>query len=197
MPPENAFRGLYAQRRFVPPRAERCTFCRSTLDDDGTYLFDVARDELCCACAVCAQRQSAAGSARFRAVRSHREALPEFRISDGPWRALGLPVGFAFLVRREAEGPLALYPGAGGLMRASVSAETWAGFLTENPSLAEMKPHVEALLVNRRHGRRECFRVSIDQCYALAETIRQCWRGLSGGPEVWDAIEGYVASCCD
>ena len=38
---------------------------------------------------------------------------------------------------------------------------------------------------------REHFIVPIDACYELVGLIRLKWRGLSGGEEVWKAIEEF------
>ncbi len=59
--------------------------------------------------------------------------------------------------------------------------------------LTELEPDVEALLVNRVGQAREFFRVPIDECYRLVGIIRSNWRGLSGGAEVWTAIEAFRA----
>jgi Family of unknown function (DUF5947) len=59
--------------------------------------------------------------------------------------------------------------------------------------LRDLQPDVEALLVNRTKGCREYYRVPIDRCYLLVGLIRTHWRGLSGGSEAWDAIDGFFA----
>lgn len=68
----------------------------------------------------------------------------------------------------------------------------------ENPILAALEPDVEALLVNRAaHGRgtgdATYLIVPIDQCYKLVGLIRSKWSGLSGGTEVWKAIDGFFS----
>jgi hypothetical protein len=57
--------------------------------------------------------------------------------------------------------------------------------------LEDMRPDVEALLVNRARGVREHWLVGLDACYELVALIRTRWRGLTGGAEVWRAIQGY------
>jgi len=56
-----------------------------------------------------------------------------------------------------------------------------------------MQADVEALLVNRSQDAREYFIAPIDKCYELVGTIRVHWRGLSGGDEVWRAIDKFFA----
>jgi hypothetical protein len=78
-----------------------------------------------------------------------------------------------------------------------VGEEAWSMLILNNPELADLAPDVEALLVNRTKRRREYYRVSIDHCFALVGLIRTRWRGLSGGAEVWDAINAYFARLQD
>jgi hypothetical protein len=54
-----------------------------------------------------------------------------------------------------------------------------------------LEPDVEALLVNRARSARQHFLVPIEDCFRLAGLIRTRWRGLSGGKEVWEEIEGF------
>jgi hypothetical protein len=59
-----------------------------------------------------------------------------------------------------------------------------------------MGTDVEALLVNRVGRARgfsndEYYIVPIDECYKLVGLIRAHWRGLSGGPEVWEEIAAF------
>lgn len=64
---------------------------------------------------------------------------------------------------------------------------------SSNPILHEIEPDVEALLINRVRSAREHYIVPIDACYQLVGLIRVSWRGLSGGEEVWKAIEQFFA----
>jgi hypothetical protein len=56
-----------------------------------------------------------------------------------------------------------------------------------------MRPDVESLLINRVAGRDDCLIAPIDACFALVGLIRTRWRGLAGGAEVWQAVEGFFA----
>ena len=56
-----------------------------------------------------------------------------------------------------------------------------------------MQPDVEALLVNRVGESSDYFIVPIDECYRLVGLIRTKWKGLGGGTEVWEAINGFFA----
>ncbi len=62
-----------------------------------------------------------------------------------------------------------------------MTLEAWQALTEDNPVLRDFEPDVEALLVNRTKGARDCYRVGIDECYKLVGLIRTHWRGLSGG----------------
>ena len=64
----------------------------------------------------------------------------------------------------------------------------------------ELKPDIEALLVNRvghARGMREAeyYIAPIDECYKLVGLIRANWKGLSGGTEVWTEVGRFFRSC--
>jgi hypothetical protein len=83
---------------------------------------------------------------------------------------------------------VAVYPGPAGATESLVAPGAWEALAADNPILRDLEPDVEALLVNRVGGARECYRVGIDECYKLVGLIRTRWRGLSGGQEVWAEI---------
>ena len=100
----------------------------------------------------------------------------------------------AFLFHSSPHGgPIAIYPGPAGATESLLSPAVWSRLAGANPILAQMRPDVEALLVNRTKGGKEYFLVSIDHCYALIGLIRTRWRGFAGGSEAWDAIAEFFA----
>lgn len=186
-----SYAGVRALRRFVAPAVARCDFCRLRLPEPHGHLVEPETLKLFCACPACAEQQAAAG---LRHVTPRQEVLAHFDISDADWAALQIPIEVAFLFAPEAGGsPMALFPGPAGATSAQLSAETWADLAGRYPLLGDLEPAAEALLVDRAGGRRRCYRVSVDHCYALAGLMRSRWRGLSGGEEAWAAIEGYFA----
>jgi hypothetical protein len=80
-----------------------------------------------------------------------------------------------------------------GTIESSLPLPSWAALVADNPVLAQLAPHVEALLVRRTAQAREHFIVSIDECYRLGGLIRMHWRGFGGGAEVWTAIDRFFA----
>jgi hypothetical protein len=93
-----------------------------------------------------------------------------------------------------ANRPIAIYPSPAGPTESLLGLDAWSRLVETNRVLAELEPDVEALLVNRTNGAREYYRVSIDRCYALVGLIRTQWRGLSGGSEVWTAVQDFFTA---
>jgi hypothetical protein len=182
-------RAVFTLRRFVHPPLERCELCRASLPGAHTHLLELRAAQLRCACAACAGRYGTVEEG-FLPVTPRKEKLPSFKLSDAGWGEFQIPIDLAFLVRR-GDGLVALYPGPAGIVQSQASDEAWQDLAARNPVLTELAPEVEALVINRVHGRREAWRLSIDHCFSLAGTLRQKWHGLSGGPKVWDAIEHY------
>jgi hypothetical protein len=183
-------------RRFVRPRkpAEQCDLCSVELGPDHSHLFEPATRQLLCACDACALLFSAQADTRYRRVPRRLRALADFRLTDAQWDALLIPVGMAFFSYNSVEQRMmALYPSPAGATESLLPLEAWTEIATDNPTLADMAPDVEALLVNRVRGRREYYLVPIDECYRLVGLMRMGWRGLSGGPDVWREIDAFFA----
>lgn len=180
-------------RSFVAPRkeAESCFLCGSALEAGHPHLLDSSCGKLRCACRGCASVFPHA-SGKFRRVPDRVARLAEFRMTDEQWAAFGIPVGIAFFRRRAKEtGALAFYPSPLGAVESSVSEEAWETLLGENEPLRSMEPDVEALLVGRLGGRRECFIVPLDECYRLVGILRREWRGFTGGDQVQSALDRF------
>jgi hypothetical protein len=125
----------------------------------------------------------------------HRHLVePDFHMTDAEWDAFGIPIGLAFFVHSTPDKRIvAFYPGPAGPTESLLELQAWVKLVADNPRLAELEPDSEALLVNRVRDAREYFQAPIDRCYALVGLIRTKWRGLSGGDEVWKAIDGFFA----
>ena len=188
---DRARSGVFALRRFVYPPPERCELCRASLPAEHAHLLEVKSSTLRCACKSCLEENGDHGG-EFLQVRPRKEKLRSFGMSDAEWNAFQIPIDLAFLVRGK-NALQALYPGPAGMIQSMPNIDAWEDVATRNPVLRELAPDVEALLVNRVRGRKDAYRVSIDHCYALGGIIRSQWHGLSGGSEVWDAIEDYFA----
>jgi hypothetical protein len=113
-------------------------------------------------------------------------------MDDVSWADLRIPVDMAFFFHNtEAGRVVAYYPSPAGPTESLLELDAWTGLERANPVLGELERDVEALLVNRSRGARQYFLVPLDECYALVGLIRTRWRGLTGGREVWEEIEGF------
>jgi hypothetical protein len=181
-------------RRFVADgEAEHCALCAQVIAPQHAHLLENATRRLLCACQGCALSLQSSG--RFLEVPPRVDVLHDFKLSDAEWDAFRIPIDMVFVfLSTPTRRPVAMYPGPAGTTESLLSLEAWAQLAAANPVLCEMRPDVEALLINRTSGAREYYRVSIDRCYSLAGLIRKCWRGLSGGAEVQDAVREYFAT---
>lgn len=184
-------------RRFARqrPPVERCELCSAPLPAEHRHLWETAASRMICSCDTCGILFEGAESvSRFRPVPRRIEYLADFRLSDLAWESLAIPIDLAFFYRSTAEGRVvAMYPSPAGATQSLLPLETWQALAAENPVLDELSPDVEALLVNRARGARECYRVSIDECYRLTGLIRAHWSGLSGGTRAWQEIATFFA----
>jgi hypothetical protein len=188
---------LASLRRFARPRParERCELCDADLADEHAHMVELANRRLVCACDACALLFSSQAAPRYRRVPRDVWRLPDFRLPDETWVGLGLPIDLAFFLHSTAANRVvALYPSPGGAIEASVGEDPWQMLVGDNPILGQFEPDVEALLVNRLHGSRDCYRVGVDQCYKLVGLVRTHWRGLSGGTAVWGELGRFFAA---
>lgn len=178
-------------QRFVAPPVEHCELCDAPIPPEHAHLVDIVARRLLCACRACAATANR-HDGNLRLAPHRVEALADFRLTEADWDSLQIPIDMAFIFHSTPDDrPVALYPGPAGATKSLLGLDGWSRLAADNPVLATLRPDVEALLVNRTQGRREYFRVPIDRCYALVGTIRQQWRGLSGGTEAWDAIGAF------
>jgi hypothetical protein len=190
-------RGL-AQRAVEERQAtlEQCELCREVIPPNHRHLLDLSSGELMCACQACKILfdRKEAGAGHYRLVPDRRLAIEDFRLDDESWAALEIPVDMAFFFHStRAERVSAFYPSPAGPTESLLRFEAWTDIEAANPILGSLEPDVEALLVNRARGAREYFLVPIDDPYRLVALIRGRWRGLTGGQEVWEEIEGFFA----
>lgn len=174
----------------------QCELCGAGITDSHRHMLEVATRTILCVCYPCSILfdSPAASEGRYRLIPQRRVALHDFQMSDPQWESLHIPVGLAFLFHSTpADKMVAYYPSPMGPTESLLRLSTWHELVTANPPLATLEEDVEALLVNRAQGAREYFLVPIDDCYRLVGLLRTTWRGLSGGAEVWQAIEDFFA----
>lgn len=168
--------------------------CSIELGPDHPHLVEPATRRLVCACQACAILFSGVAETRYRRVTERVQYLPNFQLSDAQWEGLMIPINMAFFFQSSAAGKvIVLYPSPAGATESLLDFESWQEIVECNPVLQGMEADTEALLVNRIQTAHDYFIVPIDQCYRLVGLIRTKWKGLSGGTEVWEAINGFFA----
>jgi hypothetical protein len=194
-------RPLASLRRFARKRTqvEVCEMCSRELGPEHQHLIEPGGRKLVCACDACALLFAAQAGGKLRRVPRRIRFLPDFRMSDGEWDSLMIPIEMAFFFNSSPQGRVtAFYPSPAGATESLLALETWNQVVAENPVLAEMTPDVEALLVNRVGAARgvaaQYYVAPIDECYKLVGLIRMHWHGLSGGTEMWREISSYFSA---
>ena len=182
----------------APPAAaeELCELCSERIGPEHRHLLDVESRELLCACQACKilfdRPQAGGDGSHYRLVPDRRLQIEDFELDEVTWANLRIPVDMAFFFHSTpAERVVAFYPSPMGATESLLELDAWQELERPNPVLRSMEPDVEALLVNRAKGARAHFLVPIDDCYQLVGLIRTRWRGLAGGGEVWEEIDGF------
>ena len=167
-----------------------CDLCAAEIPEDHRHVADLHSRRLACSCRPCAILFEASRGGRWRTVPERVARCPEVPLGDDAWTALGIPVDLAFFLRTgEDDRIVGFYPGPSGATEAAL--EGGSGLDGLHAALRGIEPDVEALLVNRSRGARECWIVPVDRCYALVGLIRSHWTGLGGGSEVWTRIGAF------
>jgi hypothetical protein len=176
------------------PAAEQCDLCAGWLAKTHHHLLDRQMRRLVCACPTCGRILGDEADGRWLSIRPRVHRLGNVQLTAEHWRGLGVPVDLAFFVRERQTGLIvALYPSPAGVITSPVAESAWLAVVAPNPSLGELAPDIEALLINRTGGRRDCYIVSIDECYRLVGLLRRHWRGFSGGAEGRGQITQFFA----
>jgi len=98
-----------------------------------------------------------------------------------------------FFTNSKLKQTMAFYPSPAGATESLLSLEAWTDLLAATPTLADLQPDVEGLLVHKGESGFECFAIPIDACYELVGLVRMHWKGFDGGEEAWTAIHEFFA----
>lgn len=116
-------------------------------------------------------------------------------MTDALWENLSIPINLAFLFKStRAGGVVAVYPSPAGGTESQPMPDAWQALVEHNVSLRDLLLDVEALLIYRIDGRREVYRVPIDECYKLVGLVRSKWRGFTGGVALWNEMARFFES---
>jgi Family of unknown function (DUF5947) len=196
--PDQAFATLRQFARAKRP-LERCELCSAALAKEHPHLVEIALRQIVCACEPCATLFDGMAGSKYRRVSRRAQLLANFQMTDGQWEDLLIPINMAFFFRSSTEDRLvALYPSPAGAVESLLPLDAWTEIVQENAVLRQLRPDIEALLVNRvghahELSRAEHYIAPIDDCYRLVGTVRANWKGLSGGTEVWTEIGRFFS----
>jgi hypothetical protein len=195
-------------RRVLQPRerprpGEVCEMCGEPVAEPHSHVASLSERRILCACRPCYLLFTAqgAGARRLRAVPERVVLASDFTFSQAQWDDLAIPVDLVFLFHQtdvdDIEAPrriVACYPSPAGATESELDLASWADMVSVNPTLADVEPDVEAVLVRRTgDGDFTCLVVPIDACYELVGIVRQYWSGFQGGDEVWQHIDDFFA----
>ncbi|MDN0199204.1 DUF5947 family protein [Streptomyces sp. S.PNR 29] len=177
-------------------REERCDLCAEPLPPGHPHrhVLQSVTGTVSCACRACAVLfdHDATSAGGYRLLPQERRRLEDCHIDDAVWAGLGVPVSLAFFTRSGDTGEVtAAYPSPLGALRATVPPDSWREAEQCHPDLPEHVTDVQALLVHRARGADEYWLVPLDDCYRLVAVVRAHWKGLDGGPEVWQRVEDF------
>lgn len=173
---------------------EHCDLCSAPIPAEHQHVLDLSSRQLKCSCRPCALLfdSKAAGGGHYRLIPDRRLRIDDFELDDALWEGLRIPVDMAFFFRdTQAERVSTFYPSPMGATESLLELRAWTELERANPVVGTLTPDVEALLVNRARGESSHWIVPVDDCYDLVGLIRTRWRGLTGGTEVWQAIEQF------
>ncbi|MGH3901982.1 MAG: DUF5947 family protein, partial [Pseudonocardiaceae bacterium] len=130
----------------------------------------------------------------FRAVPERYRYAADVPLAVATWDSIGIPVAMAFFFTNSTLGQtVAFYPSPAGATESLLSLEAWTDLLVAIPTMDDLLPDVEALLVYKGKNGFEFFAVPIDSCYQLVGLVKMHWKGFDGGEEAWTAIHEYFA----
>jgi hypothetical protein len=171
---------------------EVCDMCGVGIPEDHRHLLHLAERRILCACEPCWAMRSGEGD--YRPVGSRTLWLPELDLPDDLWASFQVPIGLAFFMQSTVtECVVAMYPSPAGATESELHFESWSRMCELNPVLNDLEPDVEGLIVNRMREPVVYAIAPIDQCYALTGLIKTRWEGISGGPGLSEAVDGFFA----
>lgn len=178
----------------APSAPERCEMCRMEIEEGHRHLADIESRQILCACRACSLLfyNRGASQGRYRVI---PERIIDLR-PDDLWRhafeALDVPVSVIFFFYNAAqEQYVGLYPGPAGATECLLSTEEWKEFADHDPSMKDLEPDIEAVIIHSEGTTFSAYIAPLDLCYRLVGTIRKLWRGFDGGSEARVAIAEF------
>jgi hypothetical protein len=167
-----------------------CELCPIGIGEDHRHLLHLVERRIVCVCETCWSMRS--GDPEFRPPGSRTLWLEDFVMADEIWSAFQIPIGLAFLLRSSVSGGVvALYPSPLGATESQLELTAWDALCEANPTLDQLEPDAEALIVNRTADEHQYAIVPVDQCYRMVGLIKSRWEGITGGRGVEEAVAEF------
>jgi Family of unknown function (DUF5947) len=166
-----------------------CDLCGTSMPEDHRHLLQLEERSIVCVCESCWALRS--GDAEYRPTGSRVVWLEGLVLPDDLWARFRIPIGLAFFLR-TGDGVVAFYPSPAGATESELDLGVWDELVRLNPVLEDLGPEGETLILDRmsRDGLR-CAIAPTDQAYRLVGLVKASWQGISGGPEVGKAVDGF------
>jgi hypothetical protein len=92
---------------------------------------------------------------------------------------------------RTSGGVVAFYPSPAGATESEIDASVFDELCERNPRVKELDVDSEVLIVDRlTEGMRSAI-APTDQAYKLVGLVKVNWQGISGGPALAGAVDGF------
>jgi hypothetical protein len=171
------------------PIEANCDLCGTSMPEDHRHLLQLEERSIVCVCESCWALRS--GDAEYRPTGSRVVWLEGLVLPDDLWARFRIPIGLAFFLR-TGDGVVAFYPSPAGATESELDLGVWDELVRLNPVLEDLGPEGETLILDRmsRDGLR-CAIAPTDQAYRLVGLVKASWQGISGGPEVGKAVDGF------
>jgi hypothetical protein len=172
---------------------EACDLCGLGIAADHRHLLHLAERRIVCACEACWAMRSGEGD--YRPTGSRTEWLAGLDVPDDLWATFQVPIGLAFFMESTVTGCIvAMYPSPAGATESELHFDSWKRMRELNPVLQTLEPDIEGLIANRLADPPAYVIAPIDRCYELTGTVKAAWEGISGGPGVEIAVDGFFTT---
>jgi hypothetical protein len=172
---------------------EACDLCGLGIPADHRHLLHLGERRIVCACEACWAMRSGEGD--YRPTGNRTEWLAGLNVPDDLWATFQVPIGLAFFMESTVTGCIvAMYPSPAGATESELHFDSWKRMRELNPVLKTLEPDIEGLIANRLADPPAYVIAPIDRCYELTGTVKASWEGISGGPGVEIAVDGFFTA---
>jgi Family of unknown function (DUF5947) len=172
------------------PLEANCDLCGTSMPEEHRHLLQLEERNIVCVCESCWALRS--GDAEYRPTGSRVLWLEDLELPDELWARFRIPIGLAFFLR-TGDSVVAFYPSPAGATESELDLGVWDELVALNAVLDELEPEAETLIVDRLGGGRRAAIAPTDEAYRLVGLVKASWQGISGGPLVGEAVDGFFS----